>query len=236
MDDSPYNSLYQGIVNVTDVVSAARGGAYTVANIATSVGTNRHAGWALVVAYRDPSEPLRNLTIIDGLRTIQQGEPPLSSPVTGFVTPRRGPVRTTVGAIAYDGDAGALGDSAQLDDTVLFNAANPKDNFFNSAITGRDGGPLSPRTPSYVNNLGFDAVLIAADGVLKNGATDATLRVQTKSESYAVGALFFATELFAPGIQPLKTVDDLNGPPTVPATCSSTGWSCATPAATRRAT
>ena len=216
LDDSSYNSLYQGIVDVTDTVTAARGGVYTVANIATLTGTNRHAGWALVVAYRDPSEPLRNLTILDGLQTIQKGEDPLSFPVKGFVTPRRGDVRTTVGAIAYDGDAGSLGDSFELNDTVLFNSANPKDNFFNSAITGREGGPLSPRTPNYVNNLGFDAVLIAADNVLKNGVTDATLRMSTTNESFAVGALFFATELFAPGIQPLKSVTDLNGPPAVP--------------------
>jgi len=216
VDDSPYNTLYQGIADVTDIVTAARGGVYTVANIATSVGENRHAGWALVVAYSDPSEPLRNLTILDGLQTIRKGDPPLSSPVTGFITPRRGPVRTTVGAIAYDGDFGSLGDSAQLDQTTLFNAANPEGNFFNSAIAGRDGGPLSPRAPSSLNNLGFDAVLIAADGVLENGQTDATLRTFTTNESYAVGALFFATELFGPGVQPLKTVTDLNGPPAVP--------------------
>ena len=40
--------------------------------------------------------------------------------------------------------------------------------------------------------------------------------MSTKNESFAVGALFFATELFAPGIQPLKSVTDLNGLPAVP--------------------
>ena len=62
---------YQAFADVTSQVAAAGAGDYTVGGVATTVGQrDRHGAWALVVAYRSPSEPARNLTVFDGLVTV----------------------------------------------------------------------------------------------------------------------------------------------------------------------
>ena len=77
-------------------------------------GGDRYAGWTLVVAYEDLTQPPRNLTVDDGFITVSSGSPPITIPVSGFRTPPTGPVRTTLGFVAYEGDAGLTGDSATL--------------------------------------------------------------------------------------------------------------------------
>ena len=44
-----------------------------------------------------------------GSATIEQNEPPLTIGVSGFRTPISGPVRTSVGLVAYEGDRGSAG-------------------------------------------------------------------------------------------------------------------------------
>ena len=58
---------YQGFVNVTGLVAAAGSGVYWVGDVQAGTGLDRYGGWALVVVYRDPSQPARNLTVFDGL-------------------------------------------------------------------------------------------------------------------------------------------------------------------------
>ena len=67
---------YQGFADVTALVRAAGAGVYTVANVQAGTGEDRYGGWTLVVAYRDRLAPARNLTIFDGLVTINSGDPP----------------------------------------------------------------------------------------------------------------------------------------------------------------
>ena len=44
------------------MVQAAGAGTYAVGNVQAGTGGDRYAGWTLVVAYEDPSQPPRNLT------------------------------------------------------------------------------------------------------------------------------------------------------------------------------
>ena len=90
-------------------MQAAGAGTYSVANVQAGTGGDRYAGWTLVVAYSDPTQPPRNLTVDDGFVTVSSGSPPITIPVSGFKTPPTGPVRTTVGFVAYEGDAGLTG-------------------------------------------------------------------------------------------------------------------------------
>ena len=197
-------SRYQGFADVTSQVQAAGGGVYTVANVQAATGSDRYAGWSLVVAYHDSTQPPRNLTVFDGLGTVNSTTPTLNIPVSGFVTPTGGPVRTTLGFIAWEGDRGLTGDSASLDSTTLTDAANPATNFFNSSISD-NGVAVTAKTPNYANQLGFDADLFDADGILANGATAATIHLTTGGETYFPGVVTFATELFAPRLVPQKS-------------------------------
>ena len=108
-DSAAIASAYVAFADVTAVVRAGGSGRYEVANVQSGTGNDRYAGWSLVVVYRDATLPLRNLTVFDGLATIQQGEPPLAIGVSGFRTPVSGPVRTSVGLVGYEGDRGSAG-------------------------------------------------------------------------------------------------------------------------------
>ncbi|MGA8925697.1 MAG: hypothetical protein WB462_05700 [Solirubrobacterales bacterium] len=206
---------YQGFADVTPIVAAAGNGVYTTANVKVVTGGGQYGGWALVVAYGDATQPPRNLSVFDGLRPV----PPTPNTITvnGFTTPPSGAVKTTLGAIAAEGDRGSNGDSMSLNSTVMSNAANPANNNFNSSISGF-GTDIGGRTPNYTNQLGFDADLFNANGILPIKATSATIKLTTSSESYYPGVVTFATELYAPVVVPDKTVTNLTHPggPTEP--------------------
>ena len=201
---------YGAFLNVTDQVQSMGAGTYTLGGIATRPGgKNVGAGWSLVVAYQAPGEPLRDLTVFDGNRTVG-GTGLIDIPIQGFKTPATGTVQSDVGLVAFEGDRGVKGDYAQVDSTVLTDAATPDLNFFNSWISSYGVG-TSGRVPSNGNALGFDAKLVSANGVLANGATSAVVRVKTSGEGYQPIVATFATELYAPNLQVTKTVRDVNG-------------------------
>ncbi len=201
---------YQGFADVTALVRAAGAGAYTVADVQSGTGEDRYAGWALVVAYRDRSAPARNLTIFDGLATINSGDPPREIVIDGFRAPPSGPVRATLGEVAYEGDRSLGGDSTAFDAKLLSDARNPANNSFNSTISDR-GAHIPGRTPDYDNQLGFDAIVFDGSGIIRNGATSAALKFQTSGDTYLPGVVFTVIDLHAPDVVVEKSVRDLNG-------------------------
>jgi len=202
------NNDYHAFFNVTSAVQVAGEGQYTVANVQATTGADRYAGWSLVIAYRDATSIPRNLTIFDGFATVDSG--PVSIGVSGFTTPPSGSVNANIGVIAYDGDLGLTGDSMSLNSTTLTNGLNPSTNFFNSTISA-NGSAFTGKTPNYVNQLGFDADVINADGILANSATSATINLTTGGEFYSPGVVTTSIELYAPDFTVNKSVVDLNG-------------------------
>ena len=209
-------SGYTAYADVTSLIDAAGAGNYTVANIQTGTGGNSFGGWSLVIAYSDTTEPLRNLTIFDGL-TIVSSSAFVDIPLSGFKTPSSGTVKTTLGVVAAEGDWGATGDYLTLNDQLLTDAVHPANNTENSTIANR-GVHVTTKTPNWVNQLGYDSSLFQADGFLPNGATTAMFRAKTNGDTYAPQAITFATELFSPNVTLTKT--------------ASTGASSAEPGAT----
>lgn len=210
-DSTEVARAYGAFVDVTALVQTAGPGVYTVADVQAGTGEDRYGGWSLVVAYRDPDQPARNLTIFDGLQNVTKSKPSITIGVSGFQTPAAGPVRTNLGFISFEGDRGLGGDSATLNSKVLSTATNPPNNFFNSAIS-KDGIPVTTKDPNYDNQLGYDAILTKADGYLTNGAESAAIRLQTSNETYLPQMISFATELFSPDIEATKTVQNLTNP------------------------
>jgi uncharacterized repeat protein (TIGR01451 family) len=207
-DTSGVPREYQGFVDITSIVKAGGAGTYTVANVQLGTGQNadQSGGWAIAVAYKDPTKPTRNLTIFDGFKFVTAGGASVSIPLSGFQTPNSGPVNTRIGMIAYEGDLGKDGDYATLEGKKLSNAANPENNFFNSSISNL-GTSFTTRNPNYKNGFGFDGDIVDATGYLKNGQTKATITLSTTSDGYAPGGVSFATDLFAPSLEPTKVVD-----------------------------
>jgi uncharacterized repeat protein (TIGR01451 family)/LPXTG-motif cell wall-anchored protein len=207
------SGAYQGYADVTQTVAGAGNGTYTVANIQAGLGVDRYAGWSLVVAYSNPSEPMRNLVVYDGfgvVRAAPSTDSTLTIPVGGFETPPSGPVNTTLGAVVYEGDLGNTGDQFMLDSTVLHDANNDTNNFFNSSESDL-GSSVTTRNPSSPNMLGVDIDRVDASGILANGAHSAELTMTTGGETFYPGVLTFSTDLYAPKLVGTKTSTDVNG-------------------------
>ena len=201
---------YDCFLNVTSEVQRMGAGSYMLGGIPIRSGVKgTGAGWSLVVAYQAPGEPLRDLSVFDGQRTVGTSSM-ISIPISGFRTPASGSVKSDVGLIAFEGDRGITGDYAQLNDTVLTDAVTPQMNFFNAWISYK-GAATAGRNPNQGNQFGFDAKVIAADGVLGNNATSAVIRAKSSGEAYQPLVATFATELYAPNLVVKKTVKDLSG-------------------------
>lgn len=196
-------SGYGAFADVTELVTEAGPGTYTVADVQTGTGGNTAAGWSLVVAYADQTEPLRNLSVFDGLKVVS-GSSAIDIALSGFKTPSAGTVRTTIGVVAAEGDAGATGDYLSVNDNLLTDAVHPSNNTANSTIANR-GVHVTTKNPDWRNQLGYDSSLFSADGFLPNGATTAMFRAKTSGDTYAPQAITFATELFSPQVNLTKT-------------------------------
>ena len=189
---------------------AGGGGTYTIGNVQAGTGADRHAGWSLVVAYQDASQPARNLTIFDGFAQVDNGQT-TTLPVSGFKTPLTGPVNTQLGIVSYEGDLNLAGDALALNGTTLSDAAHSMANFFNSGISYL-GSPVTTKSPDYRNQLGFDAsVLAVPTGVVDNGDESATIALSTTGDRYLPGVVYFRTDIYAPEMVLKKTVTDVNG-------------------------
>ncbi len=204
---------YQCRAVVTSELPQTGGGQVTVANVQLGTGQNRFGGWALVLVYRDPTEPTRNLVVYDGFANVLRNETTpftINIPVSGFRTPAQGDVRTRVGAVVYEGDLDAPGESFRLNGVTLSDVLNAPNNFFNAAITAFAQN-VTARNPAYVNNLGFDIALLEVTNVLTNNQMSTALTLSTTLDTYFPGVITFATEIYAPRVTALKTVTDLNG-------------------------
>jgi hypothetical protein len=78
-------TAYQQFANLTDEVETAGEGVYWGANVAAGRGEDRYAGWTLAIVYRDPTQPLRNITVFDGFSNVRIGSSE-SITISGFLT------------------------------------------------------------------------------------------------------------------------------------------------------
>ncbi|WP_026423909.1 CARDB domain-containing protein [Actinokineospora inagensis] len=204
---------YQASIDVTSAVQAGGAGVYSVADIGAATGQDRYAGWSLVVAYRNPALPLRNLRVFEGFADITSatGNSSVDIPVSGFLTPTTGNVNASVGVVAWEGDYGTTGDALKLAGTTLSDATRPANNFFDSRIS--DGGvDQLGRNPANLNNFGVDIGRIATTNVLANGSTSATINLTSSGDSYYPGIVTSQIDLFTPSFNAVsKTVTNLNG-------------------------
>ena len=199
--------FYQSFADVTAAVDRAGSGVYTVADAA--LGTGRHdqqlGGWALVVAYGDPSAPSRSLVVFDGfLRILRTAA--VTIPLSGFRTPLAGDVRAELGLLALEGENAASGDRASFNGSPLTNAANPVNNIFNGSVS-RAGVIVSDRDPDYINTLGWDVDQYSTLNVLGNDQSSTSVDLSTTLDSYASGVATMAIDLYAPRVEAVKTVD-----------------------------
>lgn len=179
-------------------------GTYTVADLVCDENAeNVEAGWTIVIAYRQESLQLRNITIFDGLISM-----PTNSTTTfdlsGFSTPANGPVNFALGFVGYDGDRVKNSDCITFNGKKIFDAAHDSTDVFNSSITD-NGKVVTTRNPAYNNTLGYDASIIYPDNTnysyLKNSQHSAKIGLTALNEGYSVGVLCTAIDIYNPYFQ-----------------------------------
>ena len=220
------NSPYACYANVTALVTslANASGEYTAANIRATTGGltpggGAAGGWTLIIVYENPTLSGKLITTFDGFARVN-GTNSVDLNYSGFETIPVGPVRASLGAATLEGDFRISGDALSIRAnsnpgfTVVSNASNPANNFFNSNIT-LNGVPLAGRTISNQNTLGYDTDILQlnnpANSVIPNGETAATLRFSTNGDQYFPFFNSFNVEIIEPNIVLEKRVEDIAG-------------------------
>ncbi|MFG2571283.1 DUF3344 domain-containing protein [Streptomyces sp. NPDC048481] len=189
---------FQASADVTKLVRASGRGLYTVAQINVAMGrsaTGAWGGWTLVVAYENPAEPLRDLSVWDGFDAL---DAPAGKEIRlrGLRIPAGAGGRA--GLVAYDGDRGRSGDSLMLSTggraaVALTNPVNPSDDVLNSTISEPGEAP-GARVPAYANTLGYDSDVFDLRRGLRSGGDQLTVRLVAHRDAAWAGALFVAVD------------------------------------------
>ncbi|EME55267.1 DUF7507 domain-containing protein [Amycolatopsis decaplanina] len=225
---SPTLYAYGGAADVTNLVTAAGAGQYTVADIQACQGqsisrTNLGCwgGWSLVVAYELPSEPLRYLQVWDGLQVVAGGSTPSSATIalSGIKAPTSRQPNVELGIVAGDGDAPITGDYLQVgpDASSLQTIAMPApggvatNNAFSSRIdrvtAAGSGTNVTSRDPNPVNNVGYDARSIDITGKVPAGTTALQVKIGTVGDALYPQTIWLVTDALEPDLQITKAND-----------------------------
>ena len=124
-----------------------RGTARPVADVQAGPGQDRFAGWALIVAYRDNTQPIRRLNVFDGLGTVDATHT-LSTPIAPFHTPATGRVGDEGWARRLRGRRGLATETATFNGIALTDALNPANNADELDDRGRRTC-LAAKNPDY---------------------------------------------------------------------------------------
>lgn len=215
-------NYYMRSADVTDFVVAHGAGEYAASGVpatqVTTINSLNAAGWSLLVAYRDSTQPIRNLTIFVGGSFVDE-ESTEDYDFAGFCTPPSGPFEGRAVVTTIEGDADLTGDGFQIAESVagpfvpLAGPNNPVSNFFCSQLNDASGQLDMSGTFGNVNQnaaggfnvvggrQGWDVTTVAlssAAGQLDNGQTTAVLRATTTGDSFVPTAVGFAIAVNAP--------------------------------------
>jgi uncharacterized repeat protein (TIGR01451 family) len=214
------NNTYQSRADITDIVQAQGSGAYRVSGINTAdvVNVNNSvsfAGWWMAVFYNNPAEPLRNLALFDGLDSVGSGSPQ-SSVLSGFLVPPAFGMGK-LGVVAWEGDNQILGDSFSFNGSMLSNAQNPVDNFFNGSRTSLGNlvsvaGDLPQLSGAPQSMGGIDIDIVDVTALLTVGQTSAPIAATSMGDQYYLAGFVTSIPTFKPDFtSSQKSAVDLNG-------------------------
>lgn len=215
---SDVSGMYTGFYDVTNLVSEAKTGTYSVANIATFEGTDNlsnpiigyYAGWGMVIVYENAVLPWRNITVFDGFGFVQgtSGSANYGTlDVSGFQAVQNGNVNIKMGMMAGEGDSDITGDYFSIQErltnnyTRLSHASNTTSNFFNSSIF--TGG--NTRVPNNTNNFGIDIAMFnlnnANNALINNNQNKTSFRYGSSGDYYNIFNITFAVDAYIPEVQ-----------------------------------
>jgi uncharacterized repeat protein (TIGR01451 family)/MYXO-CTERM domain-containing protein len=226
--DAAPNVLYESTAVVTELVQQHGMGAYRLGDVASLAlpdlaESRAYAAWSLVVFYVLDSQPLRQLTLFDGLDATGAGSG-LTVNVSGFLVPQTG-IDAKLGIIAYGGDGQTGGDTLTFNSVLLSDGLGGTNNFFNASRTVP--GPTPPFLGVPVSNVGdlpqltgaaqsmsgVDLDVVNVTAQVTGGATSASINAKAGGDnSLLLGAFITSITTFKPNFNDsLKSAVDLNG-------------------------
>jgi clumping factor A len=218
--DRGANRWYQSTADITSLLTAGGEGAYRVSDIGSVELDNLEnddpmVAWVVVVLYSLSTDPPRNLTLFDGLDLVNNGNPAAVS-LSGFLVPNAG-FDAKLGVIAYEGEEQHVGDALSFNGTLLTNAANPVNNFFNSTRSRlgtavSNAGDLPRLTGGSASMAGVDMDVVDVKATLQAGDTSADIVASSSGDTYLLGGFVTSISTFKPDFTTSgKTFTDLNG-------------------------
>lgn len=223
--------FYVRTANVTNLVQASLSGSYSVESVPALIEAidnvtqdTNHAGWTLAVAYENPNEDLRNLTIWAGGTVVSPDAGSTTITVSNFLTPVQPPVSGKIFVSASEGDAVLNGDQMLFGDSVanlqvLSGPNNPQNNFFASQINGQNGildttgtfGTRNANAATGTNTIacrqGWDITAVDVTNKLLPNQTSAVIRFTSNGDLYVPNALGLQVDSKGAQIDVNKTAD-----------------------------
>ena len=134
--------FYGAYADVTDIVNAYGNGTYTLSDLDLTGNifggspycdqTVDYGGWSIIVVYENPTLPLNQISLFDGLEVVYENELVITL----------GPLNVAsedlakIGFLAWEGDLpNPNNESLRINGTLMENALNPPDNQFNGTNT-----------------------------------------------------------------------------------------------------
>jgi uncharacterized repeat protein (TIGR01451 family) len=189
----------------------------SVANVQTTLGLDKAAGWGVIVVYQDSASTPHHIRILKGMAQESIVKDDLF-PFDGFQTASTGNVLSELALVAFDGDASNATDSISVIDAggsaVIADQANPDNNIANSTISL--AGTITP----YLNNssidrssntFGIDVDRISMVNGLSRNVTSAKLQPSVRSDVFYVTGIGLSNEITSPDIQLTKYVSAVSG-------------------------
>lgn len=212
-------SQYQAYTDITAFIQANGTGAYSVGNVAASVGSvssgGNYAGWCIVVVYENMDVAYNSVRVYDGFQQVYSGGSALISSVTltGLNVPS-GALNNRdakMGAMVWEGDANLKLDYLKINGTNFYNGLNAIDNPWNGTITDT-GAHVTTKSPNYTNQMGLDIdqFYVGAGYGIQPGDTTVHLEFGTEADQYFPGLFTFVIKTKDPTVTLDKFVKDEN--------------------------
>lgn len=189
----------------------------SVANIQTTAGVNKTAGWGVMAVYSDPNESPHHIEILKGLgyeSNIKDDE----FGFDGFQTAASGNVLSEVGFVGIDGDAGSARDAMAISDAegsaAISDLANPDNNIANStvAMNGEISSYLNDSSIGrHSNTFGIDVDRISLVNGLSKEVSYADLIPSAYGDSFYISGLALSNEITSPDLELIKSVSSVTG-------------------------
>lgn len=131
-------NFFSAFANVTSLVQATGNGTYTLSDLDVSSFISLHAqnstnfaGWALIVVYKNPSLPLNQLNVYDGMQVVSFFQNFLNVPLNALNVIDN--VDAKIGFLAWEGDSGIqVNETLRINGNIISNPPlNPGNNAFN---------------------------------------------------------------------------------------------------------